>query len=734
MSENGGMGWFDEQIHKRKLLDDELFSSALIGMTGAILGDKIAVALKDERLVSKNSIDEILKYYHVHSMDIPSNLKEPGEQIDYLCRPHGIMYRSVKLKEGWSGDAVGPMLGVFKKGGMLTAIIPRNDVGGYAYRDPETGKRRMVLKASEELFEDEAICFYKPFPLRKLGIRDLMMYMAGLLHIPDIVPIVIAMFLVMLIGFIQPKMSHAMFSDVVDSKNLRVLMSAGFFLISVTTSVTLLQAVKSLLFSRINTKVSVNVQAAAMMRVLSLPADFFKDYNSGELSQRMQYINTLSSTLLDMVLSTGLTSVFSLAYITQIYRFAPSLCSTAFAIILITVIFSFVSTLLQINVSRQKMNLSAQESGLTHAIVTGVQKIRLAGAEKRAFSKWALQYAKSVKLDYNPMFFLKINGVISQAITLIGLIVLYYKALESGISVADYNAFSSAYGMVSAAFLSLSGIALKVAQVKPIVEMVEPFLKTVPEISEKKYMVNRLTGSIELSHVSFRYVENMPMVLDDISIKIRPKQYIAIVGKTGCGKSTLMRLLLGFETPQRGSIYYDGRDMSKLDLKTLRKNIGSVMQNGKLFVGSIYENITISAPRLTLDDAWSAAEMAGLADDIRAMPMGMHTIISEGSGGISGGQKQRLLIARAVAPKPNILIFDEATSALDNETQKKVSEALSGLNCTRIVIAHRLSTIKECDRILVLDGGRIIEDGTYDELIEMGGFFADLVDRQRLDK
>ena len=242
-----------------------------------------------------------------------------------------------------------------------------------------------------------------------------------------------------------------------------------------------------------------------------------------------------------------------------------------------------------------------------------------------------------------------------------------------------------------------------------------------------------LNGRIELSNVYFRYTDSMPYVVDGMSLKIQPGEYVAIVGSTGCGKSTLIRLLLGFETPEKGAIYYDGKDISKLDLRSLRRKIGVVMQEGKLFQGDIYSNIAISAPQLTLNEAWEAAELAGIADDIRAMPMGMQTILSEGQGGISGGQKQRLMIARAIAPRPKILMFDEATSALDNRTQKQVSDALDGLRCTRIVIAHRLSTIKNCDRILVLDKGRIMEDGTYDELIAKNGFFAELVERQRLD-
>ena len=437
--------------------------------------------------------------------------------------------------------------------------------------------------------------------------------------------------------------------------------------------------------------------------------------------------------LISTVLTTGLTSLFSLMYISQIFAYAPALVVPALCIILATITFSLITTFAQMKYTKKKMELSAQESGMSYAMITGVQKIKLSGAEKRMFARWSKLYSEQLMVSYNPPMFLRANGAFSAIISMGGMILMYFMAVQSGVSVADYYAFNSAYGLVSGAFMSLASIATTIAEFKPTIEMAKPIMDAIPEVSEGKLVVERLSGGIELNNVSFRYNENMPNVVDDLSLKIRPGQYVAIVGSTGCGKSTLMRIMLGFEKPQKGAVYYDGKDLSGIDLKSLRRKIGVVMQNGKLFQGDIFSNITISAPKLSMDDAWAAAEMAGIADDIRRMPMGMHTIIAEGSGGISGGQRQRLMIARAIAPKPKILMFDEATSALDNITQKIVSESLEKLKCTRIVIAHRLSTIKECDRIIYLEKGKIVEDGTYDQLIALNGKFAELVERQRLD-
>lgn len=726
------MGWFDEQIRQRKQNDDDVFADSFVNMAAAVLGSKVTGSLSDGSAAAKSAIDEILKYYHVKSREVPDNIKDTNEQLEYLMRPYGIMRRTVRLEKDWHRDAVGAMLGVMKESGRVVALIPAG-FSGYCYIDPDSGKKIKINRRNQRLFDSDAIAFYKPFPLKKIGLGSVAKYIAETLSATDFALIALATLALSLIGMLSPKLNNILFAAVLPSGSVRLLLSIAVFTVSVSVSSLLISATKEMITARINTKMSVSVQAAAMMRIMSLPADFFKGYGSSDLSSRAAHISSLCNMLVSAVLTTGLTSVFSLIYISQIFIYAPVLVVPAIAVILATVAFSLISSFAQMRISKKQMELSAKESGMSYALISGIQKIKLAGAEKRAFARWGNLYAQNARLTYNPPAFIKLNSVISLAISLIGNIVMYAAAVKSGVSVADYYAFGTAYGMVSGAFMSLAGMALTVAQIKPILETVQPFFNTVPEISEGKEVITRLSGGIELTNVSFRYNENMPLILDNMSLKIRPGQYVAIVGKTGCGKSTLMRLLLGFEKPQKGAVYYDGRDIERIDLKSLRRRIGVVMQNGKLFSGDIYSNIVISAPWLTQSDAWDAAEKAGIAEDIRRMPMGMNTIISEGSGGISGGQRQRLMIARAIAPKPKILMLDEATSALDNLTQKRVSESLDSLKCTRIVIAHRLSTIKQCDRILVLDGGKITEDGTYDELIAQNGVFAELVERQRLD-
>ena len=437
--------------------------------------------------------------------------------------------------------------------------------------------------------------------------------------------------------------------------------------------------------------------------------------------------------LTSAVLEHGLAALCSFVYLGSMLAYGRMLVIPAIIIVLVQLVMSTIYVYISMNLQRKNNEVENKLQGLVFSLFSGIQKIKLAGAEKRAFAKWSNVYKDSAQLQYNPAFIVKIWPIFSTIVSSIGTIVLYYFAIQSKIDVADYVAFNTAYGQISSAIMSLASIATTMAKIKPTLELVSPILDAQPEVNVNKKILTKLSGNIELNNISFKYSENGPLILDDLSLKIKPGEYIAIVGKTGCGKSTLMRILLGFETPNSGAVYYDGKDIKSLDLRSLRQKIGTVMQDGKLFSGDIFANIVICAPWLTLNDAWEAARMAGFDDDIRNMPMGMHTVISEGGGGISGGQKQRMMIARAIAPKPRVIMFDEATSALDNITQKQVSDSLDSLKSTRIVIAHRLSTIKHCDRIVVLDKGKIIEDGTYQELIDKKGYFAELVERQRTD-
>lgn len=726
------MGWFDEQIRQRIENDDEMLADAFARMANLVSSEKIISSFAGNRQIAEEAIGDILKYYHVKAQEIPDQMKDINEVLEFLLRPSGIMRRTVRLSEGWYKDAVGAMLGS-KKDGSIVAILPGR-MYGYYYKDYATGKVTRVNRKNASDIEEEAICFYQPFPLKKIKIPDLLTYIFRQLHGGDYALMLSVTAVITLLGMVTPRITYYLYGKVLDYGSMALLTGAVLTLLCVTIATTLISAVKGILNANISTRMNLAVESAVMMRVLSLPVDFFKKYSSGELSNRVGYMNSLCSMMFDAIFSTGMTAVFSFVYIGQIFRFASALAVPAIVITLLLFVWSVAVAFVQMHITEKQMMEAGKESGMVYALINGIAKIKNAGAEKRAFARWSRQYVKAARYLYQPPAFLKLSGVMTTAISLLGTIIMYYEAIRSGVSMADYMAFNSAYGMVSGAFLSLAGIAATVAQIKPVLKMVQPILETEPEVDEGRPVVTRLRGSIELNNVSFRYNDTMPNVIDNLSLKIRPGQYVAIVGQTGCGKSTLMRILLGFEKPQKGAVYYDGKDIATMDLKSLRQHIGVVMQNGGLFQGDVYSNITISAPQLTLEQAWEAAEIAGMAEDIRQMPMGMNTLISEGQGGISGGQRQRLMIARAIAPKPRILMFDEATSALDNITQKKVSESLNKLKCTRIVIAHRLSTICHCDRIIVLDKGKIVEDGTYEELLEKGGYFSGLVERQRVDR
>ena len=724
------MGWFDEQIEFRKKHERELLSDSFESIARSITGRKIRSSLQDQEDVS-DAVSGLLKYFGLKEREVPANIRGLRDRLDYLLSPTGILYREVILNKGWHTDAMGPMITSLREEGTVITLLP-SEMGGYEYVDPRTGVRVRINAKEEKKISNEALCFYRPLPMRELKLKDLLRYMMSCLTMRDLVSFGVASLAITLVGMLMPKLNQVLMGTVVQNSSMQLLYAVMSFLLFATVGRTLLMIIRTMLLSRIREKLNVNVSAATMMRILSMPASFFKDYSAGELNQYINYMDTLCSTIVDSLFSTAITGVFSLVYLTQIFAFAPSLVWPSLIITLLTLGVSLLSATVQMRIDAEKMVLTAKERGLVYSLITGIQKIRLSGSENRAFAKWSQAYSKSAELTFNPPAIIVLSEVIASAITLIGTAIMYFIAVKSKVSVADYYAFNTAYAYISSAFAALTSVALSAASIKPVINLIKPLLSSTPESSTAKETITRLSGSIEISHMTFGYDPESKPLFSDFSLTIPPRQYVAIVGKSGCGKSTLVRLLLGFEKPSRGVINYDKKDLQQLDVRSLRRQIGVVMQDGHLFSGSIFDNIVISAPTLKLQDAWDAAEIAGIAEDIRDMPMGMNTLLQEGGGTISGGQRQRLMIARAIAPKPRILIFDEATSALDNITQKKVSDALDKMKCTRIVIAHRLSTIRHCDRILVIDGGKIAEDGTYEELIARNGIFAELVERQRL--
>ena len=719
------MSWFEDQLRQRKMLDDETLQDAYKSVINAVVGEEFSFQESEEAL------DLILAYYRMGRITIEDDVPEE-DRLPTFCRLSGLMQRPVHFESGWYKSAFGAFLCKKKDGGTV-AVTP-DALGHYSYYDSKEHRRIKLNRKTEKLLEWDAVCFYKPLPAKKLTVVDLLRFGVSSWSVSDFAYTLIFMGIATLMGLLTPRLSHFLYSTVATGKSMSLLLSTMLFIICLNLSTLLLNTMRSAFTTRSGVKLQTAVSSAIMMRTLSLPMGFFREHSSGELLQRINYAESVCTTLVDMIFSTALSSVFSLAYITQFFRFAPALGIPALVIILLNVGFSALTTLMQTKLAKRRMEISAKNSGISLSTVSGVQKIRLSGAEERMFARWANAYSEELRMNYNPPFFLRYNGALSAIISYGGFLVLSFLAVKTRVDPPSYAAFQSAYGMVSGAITGLVGIALQSAELKPSLDMARPLLETLPESDDKVVELKSLRGNIEMNHVSFRYSEDTPYIFEDFSLKIKSGEYVAIVGRTGCGKSTLVRLLLGFEKPATGAIYYDGVDLEKIEKKSLRQRIGTVMQDDKLFMGSIFSNIVICAPQLPLARAWEAAETAGIADDIREMPMGMHTVISDGQGGVSGGQRQRLMIARAIAPKPRVLIFDEATSALDNLTQKKVSDALDALDCTRIVIAHRLSTIRHCDRILVIDGGRIVEEGSYEELTAKNGVFAELVERQRLDQ
>lgn len=724
------MGWFEEQIEKRKKLDAKTFEDSFSSLAGIKVDNPHNLSIEEVR--ENFAISQILSTFRHPMVDIPTTIKKFHEKLNYALGQYGVEYHKVELNDSYTNDGRSVLLIFTLKHNIPVVLFP---IGSkeYYYINYKTGKKVRIRADLVNKLELEAYSFYRPLPNKKIDIKEYIKYISKSIRPIDIILLILLAAAVSGIGILLPYLTKILTGKVVHDQQISQFIAVSLYVVGVATGLVLAKAIQSFINLRISLRIEKGVQEATMMKLLHLPPSFFKKYNTGELAARFTSVSSLAQIILNSAFTTIVAFIISITYLFQLSGFASVLILPVIIILLVSTLFSVFIAFYQKKITATQLQLSSKESGVTYEIINGIQKVRLSGSEKRVFAKWAASYSKAAKYKYSPPLIIKLAPIITLLITLLGNVVIYFVAAKNNIDASSYMAFVASYGVLSGAFTSLISVVTLIATISPIYDMARPILEEPVENVDGKKVLEGIKGNIRLEGVSFRYNENAPLVVNDLSLEIHEGEYIAIVGPTGCGKSTLTRLLLGFEKPIAGDIYFDDHNIKDVDLTSLRKNIGTVMQNGTLFHADILSNIIISSPDLKEEDAWAAAEIANIADDIREMPMKMRTVISEGQGGISGGQKQRIMIARAIVHKPKILIFDEATSALDNKTQKNITESINRLNCTRIVIAHRLSTIKNADRILMLEGGKIIEQGGYQELIDKKGRFAELVERQRLD-
>ncbi|HVS15081.1 MAG TPA: NHLP bacteriocin export ABC transporter permease/ATPase subunit [Thermoanaerobaculia bacterium] len=659
----------------------------------------------------------------------------PGaDKVQMIAKASRFRTRRVALRDDWWRRDQGPILAELESTGDYVALLP---VGprSYVLLDPATGVRQRVNARVAAQVGVFGTAFYRPFPDGPLSPRRLVHFgMRGLRG--DSLTLLGVGAMIGVLGTVTPWITGRIFDTAVPEADRSVLLQFAAALLGaalVRSALIIAQNVASL---RIQSRLDYTLGAALWDRLLDLPSRFFRDYTAGDLAQRAQGISAIRDLLAGAGIASVLGFVSSIFYVALMVYYDARLGLVAIGLTVVFVAVTVGANALQLRYQRQAVNRQGRLQGLVLQLLSGIAKLRIAGAESHAFRVWAGQFSDLRRVStevgtiqnrvevFNAGF-----GVISSLVVFLA--VSSFRRDTGGLTTGEFIAFNAAFGSFLAAAQSLSQASLSMLRAIPIYERLEPIVTTPPEIDENKAYPGKLTGRIEVSHVHFRYAGDGPWILRDVTMTIEPGEFVAVVGGSGSGKSTLMRVMLGFERPEKGSVYYDGQELDALDVREVRQQLGVVLQDSRLLPTEIYRNIIGNSSSLTIDDAWEAARQAGMEEDIKEMPMGMHTYVSEGGGGFSGGQKQRLLIARALVRKPRIVFMDEATSALDNRTQKIVTESLDRMQATRVVIAHRLSTVINADRIYVLQDGQIVERGDYQSLMRQDGVFAQLARRQQ---
>ncbi|MBR4696309.1 MAG: NHLP bacteriocin export ABC transporter permease/ATPase subunit [Selenomonadaceae bacterium] len=674
-----------------------------------------------------------------------------------LMQKGNMQMRLVTLPDDWYKKDTGVLLGFYARPGTrekkIVALLPE-EPGNYRVVSADSPEGIRLTKKEAEHVAPDAFQCYAGFPARALKLFDLIKFMFQQCWKADYRTILICSMFAGLVPLATPIITETIFQDIIPIFDRQGLATVTQALMVTSFTTAALSIVRSIAVLRISTRIEIAAEAAMWGRLMSLPTKFFRKFTVGELASRMGGIGIAKNLASGEFVGSILSFLFSFWSIFLMCYYSLKLTAAAVAVWIAYALFMAVVLRRVLFFQRKIIDAGNKSAGTVQQIFAGLSKFRVQGAEEQAYSLWTRTFGEhwnwTLKLRWQNNYTSIISSIQPFILTMILYWIAVYgmnevgpdgKTVQTGIGYAQFIAFNAAYTSFNGVMGGALGLISQYFAIQPQIENLRPILEAVPETTEEKQDAGRLSGSIEVSHLSFAYSRMVhdakgevveqegDEVLSDVSFSVAAGENVAIVGKSGSGKSTLVRLLLGFETPKRGSISFDGQDLSRLALPSVRSQMGVVLQNGQLMTGDIYTNI-VGTRMLTQEDAWAAAEAAGIAEDIAEMPMGMQTIISEGSSNISGGQRQRILIARALVGKPAILVFDEATSALDNRSQAIVTRSLDRLKATRIVVAHRLSTIRKCDRIIVMDEGRIAETGAFDELMAKGGIFADLVKRQ----
>ncbi len=651
------------------------------------------------------------------------------DPLGSIAKASRVRYRQIALKGQWWKKDHGHLLVYFEKDKRPAALIPHAG-GGYAIHDTTLGTAALVTEEIAETLSPFGFVFYRPFKDKALSVMEIMQFGSLGCH-NDIFLVVLMGVAGGILGMITPMATGMLFDTVIPGAEKSQLLQLTIALVGGAIGASMFEFTRSVSMLRIEGRMDLSIQAAVWDRLLALPVPFFRDFTAGDLAMRANGITTIRQALSGTTMNAILGAVFSIFNLGLLFYYSWFLALVAIGLMLVVLLVTVTTSLFKLRYERQLAEVDGKVSGLLLQLLSSVAKLRTTGSEGRAFGLWSKEFSKHRSLTFKAEGIGNILETFNAIFPLVSSLTIFMMVAfflgDKKLSTGEFLAFNSAFVSFLVAMLSMTGALVTVLQIVPLYERAKPILQTMPEVDVAKADPGRLQGTIEINHVTFSYKPDSPAILRDLSLNIKAGQFVAIVGPSGSGKSTLLRCLLGFESPTSGSIFYDGQDMSVLDITAIRRQLGVVLQNGQILPGDIFKNI-VGSSGLTIDDAWEAARMCGLEQDIKDMPMGMHTVVM--GGGLSGGQQQRLLIARSIVHRPRIIYFDEATSALDNKTQAVVSESLEQLEATRIVIAHRLSTVKNADLIVVLDAGVIKEQGTYEELMQNDGLFAQLAKRQ----